>query len=385
MRYREDIAFPMIEYERRLKQLRQDMDDYGIDAMMVTTPHNICYLSGFDSVGYYYFNALIVPRDGEPFAVPRLLEDSGINAYTWIEISRPYQDFEDPMDKVRDALAEFNLLDKKIGYEKSCWFFTAVQQERLFSKCPKTKFIDASGIVEKSRLIKSDYEVEMIKRAALATEAGMKAGIAAVRAGVTENDVAAEIQYAMTKAGSEWPAIAPFVASGSRGAIGHATWSGRVIQQDELVFLEIAGAVRRYHAPMMRTVAVGNVNPKLYECEKLVMEAFDAAVDAIKPGVPAGEVDAVTRRIIAKSTIGAQQSSRVAYSVGIGMSPDWGEGQILSMQPKEERPLRENMTFHLLPWVQIPGIGGVGITETIRVTSNGCEILTNFERKLFQK
>jgi Xaa-Pro dipeptidase len=385
MRNRDDIAFPMVEYERRLAELRKRMDDLGLDAMMVTTPHNICYLSGFDSVGYYYFNALVVPLVGEPFAVPRLLEDSGIQAYTWIEISRPYQDFEDPMDVLHNALEEFNLLDKRIGFEKDCWFFTAVQQERLFAKCTGTEFVDAPRIVEKGRLIKSDYEVEMIRKAARATEAGMRAGISCVEAGTTENDVAAEIQYAMTKAGSEWPAIAPFVASGPRGAIGHATWAGRRIEPGEFVFLEIAGAVRRYHAPMMRTVSVGKADGILLEGEKVVIDAMNAAFETIKAGVPAEEVDAATRRIIAKSSFGAQQASRVGYSVGIGMSPDWGEGQILSMQPKEKRLLQANMTFHLLPWVQIPGKGGIGITETIRVTETGCEIITNFERKLFSK
>ncbi len=385
MRNRDDIAFPMKEYERRLGDLRKRMDDQGLDAMMVTTPHNICYLTGFDSVGYYYFNALVIPRESEPFIVPRLLEDSGVQAYTWLELSCPYQDFEDPMDKVRDAFAEYGLLGKRIGFEKGCWFFTALQQERLFAKCSTTTFIDASGIVEKGRLIKSDLEVELMRKAARTTEAGMRAGLDAVQAGVTENDVAAEIQHAMTKAGSEWPAIAPFVASGPRGAIGHATWSGRTIQSGEFVFLEIAGAIRRYHAPMMRTVMVGEMDASMFEGQQLVIEAIETAMAMIKPGVAACDVDAATRKIIAKSSFGAKQASRVAYSVGIGMSPDWGEGQILSMQPGETRPLQANMTFHLLPWVQIPGKGGIGITETIHVTESGCETLTSFERKLFTK
>lgn len=385
MRYRTDIAFPMDEYERRLAQLRERMAESNLDAMIVTTPHNICYLTGFDSVGYYYFNAVVVPLTGEPFATPRLLEDSGIQAYTWLECSRPYADYEHPIDRLAEALGEFGLVGKRVGFEKNCWFFTAPQQERLFAACPTTTFVDQSGIVEKGRLIKSEYEIEKIRLAARATEAGMRAGIDAVQAGVTENDVAAEIQYAMTKAGSEWPGIAPFVASGPRGAIGHATWAGRMIQPDEFVFLEIAGAVRRYHAPMMRTVAVGKVEPKYLEAEKVVIEALHACIDAIKPGVIAEDVDSLSRRVIGRSTFGAQQASRVAYSVGIGMSPDWGEGQILSMQPKEKRPLQANMTFHLLPWIQIPGRGGVGITETIRVTENACEVITNFERKLFVK
>lgn len=383
MHHRDDLAFPMEEYQRRLRELRQRMEAQNLEVVITTTPENICYISGFESVGHYYFNALVVPLEGEPFMTPRLLEDSGVKAYTWVEVSRPYQDSEDPMTILWQALQEFNLTDKRIGYEKGCWFFTALQQERFFAQTGNTTFVPCDGIVEEGRLIKSTYEIEMMKKAAVATQAGMQAGIDAVQVGATENDVAAEIHYAMIKAGSEWPSIVPFVASGPRGAIGHATWAGRTIEQDEFIFLEIAGALKRYHAPMMRTVYVGQPDDKIREAERVVLAAIEAALDMIKPGVQAGEVDALARRMIAKASFGAEQASRTAYSVGIGLPPDWGEGQILSMQPGETRPLAANMTFHLLPWVQIPGRGGLGLTETIRVTENGCERITNFERKLF--
>jgi Xaa-Pro dipeptidase len=382
---RSDLAFPMKEYRRRLNNLHTRMDARGVEVMLTTTPENICYLTGFESVGHYYFNALVIPLDGEPFMVPRRLEDSGVKYYTWIERSRPYRDDDDPMEVLHKALSECGLLGKRIGFEKECWFFTAAQQERLFAKSPETAFIDQSGIIEEGRLIKSEYEIEMMRKAARTTQAGMRAGINAVRIGATENDVAAEVHYAMIKAGSEWPSISPFIASGPRGAVGHATWAGRTIQQDEFVFLEIAGTLKRYHAPMMRTVSTGSVDAVMRAGQQVVLDAFDRAVNLIKPGVPAGEVDTLARSVIAQSDFGAEQSSRTAYSVGIGLPPDWGEGQILSMQPGERRPLAANMTFHLLPWVQIPGKGAIGITETIRVTETGCEILTNFERKLFVK
>jgi len=385
MRNRTDLAFPMREYERRLRDLRCRMSERDLDGMITTTPENICYLTGFESVGHYYFNALVVPAEGEPFMVPRLLENSGVTYYTWVELSRPYRDDQYPIDVLYKALDEFSLLDKRIGFEKECWFFTAAQQEHLFMLSPNTTYIDQSGIVEEGRLIKSEHEIEMMRKAAFATQAGVQAGIDAVEVGATENDVAAEVHYAMIKAGSEWPSISPFIASGHRGAVGHATWAGRTIREEEFVFLEVAGALKRYHAPMMRTVYTGKMNAEMYAGQQVVLDAFDAAIELIKPGVPAGDVDALTRSIIAKSDFGAEQSSRTAYSVGIGLPPDWGEGQILSMQPGERRPLRANMTFHLLPWVQIPGKGSLGITETIRVTEDDCELLTNFERKLFER
>jgi len=374
----------MVEFERRLRDLRQRMEERGVDVMM-TTPENICYLTAFDSAGYYRFNALFVPLESEPFMVPRRLEDRVCKPGRGWKSAGHTRNVEDPMEKVWEALEEFHLQDKRIGYEKGCWFFTAIQQERLFGQCPKATFIDCSGIVEEGRLIKSEYEIELMRKVARTTEAGMRAGIEAVQEGVTENDVAAEVYYAMVKAGSEWPTDAPSVVSGERGAIGHANWAGRTIQRNDFVLFEVAGCLKRYSAAMMRTVYVGKPDDQVRETEKVVQEAMNASIEAIKPGVPAGEVDAINRQIIANSSVGAEQVSRSAYSIGIGLPPDWGEGQILSMQPEEPRPLQANMTFHLIPWVQIPGKGAIGLSETIRVTEDGCELLTNFERRLFVK
>ena len=385
MRQRDDLVFSMAEYERRLRELRERMEAQELEAVITTTPENICYLTGFESPGHYYFNAVVIPAQGEPFAVSRRLEESGMKAYTWLSVLRPYEDVQNPIVRLAEALAEFGMDENSIGIERNCWFFTAVQQETLFNQCPRATFVDCSGIVEAGRLIKSDEEIALMRRAARTTEAGMRAGIDAVQAAATEGDVAAEIHHAMIKAGSEWPSISPFVASGERGAIGHATWTDRVIQTGEPVFLEIAGCLKRYHAAMMRTVFVGEPDESLWEAEKLVQEAMEACIEAIKPGVTAGSVDASGRAVIANSRLGALQGSRTGYSIGIGLPPDWGEGQILSLQQGEQRLLQPNMTFHLIPWAQIPGKGGIGFSETIRVTEDGCEFITSLERKLFVK
>jgi Xaa-Pro dipeptidase len=383
MRKRTDLVFPMVEFERRLRELRQRMAEKEIDLFITTTPENICYLTGFESPGHYYFQALVVPLMGEPVMVPRQLEDSGVEALTWIEISRPYQDSEHPIEKLHEVLAYFGWDSQRIGIERNCWFFTAVQQEKLIASCPQATFVDCSGLVEAGRLIKSDYEIELMRQAARTAEAGMAAGIEVVAVGATENDVAAAMNYAMIKAGGEWPSIAPFVASGYRGAIGHATWAGRTIERGDIIMLEIGGCLKRYHAALMRTGFVGEPDAELRRAEQVVKEAAEAMFATIKAGVTAHEADAAGRAIIAQ--YGGQQASRSAYSIGIALPPDWGEGHILSMQPNEMRPLQPNMTFHMLPWIQVPGKGGVSFSETIRVTEDGCELLTNFDRELFVK
>ena len=216
-----------------------------------------------------------------------------------------------------------------------------------------------------------------------ATEAGMRAGIAAAGPGVSENDIAAEIHHAMFKAGGEYPAVSPFVASGPRCAVGHATWEGRILQQDEPVFLEVGGCVQRYHTAMIRVAYLGEPTPVMREAEGLVREATEAAMEAMRPGAVAHDVDAICQKTFARNTFGASQSTRSAYSIGIGFAPDWGEGNILSIQESEQRRLEANMTFHLIPWIQVPGKAGIGTSETVVVTDQGAQPLIDVERQAF--
>ncbi|PSN19078.1 peptidase M24 [filamentous cyanobacterium CCP5] len=380
---RDDLLFPMEEYERRLDALRHRMGAHGVEALLVTDPEGMHYLTTYQTIGYYYFQALVVPLESEPFMVVRLLEESNVVTRTWIEHCRPYLDTEDPIAKLVHSLEEFGLDKRRIGYDRKGYFFRAHEQEKLFSLCPNAKFVECSGLVEEGRLIKSDHEIALMRKAARAAEAGMEAGINAVTVGASENDVAADIHYAMYKAGGEYPALSPFVASGPRCLIGHATWEGRAIEPKDCVMLEIGGCIQRYHCAMMRTVYLGEPPKPLKEAEAVVLEAVQATMDTIRPGITAKTADAVNRSIIASNTIGAGQATRSGYSIGISFPPDWGEGHILSLQPDETRLLETNMTFHLIPWIQIPGLGVMALSETIRVTETGCESLLGFERKLF--
>lgn len=383
MKRRTDLAFPMAEYERRLAELRARMFARGVDAMLVTTPENLHYLTGYETQGLWYFAGLVVPAAGEPFMTTRHAEDTVVEADTWVDVSRPFQDNQEPMAVLADALREFGLDNKRIGYERSSYFFRASEQDQLFPRCPNASFVDCSHIVEEGRAVKSSLEIEMMRRAARATEGGVRAGVAAVKAGATENEVAAEVYRGMLHAGGHYCSMQPFVVSGPRSFVSHATWRGRRIEKGDCVFFEIGGTVHRYNAPMMRTISVGEPDRNLREAETLVLEAMAAAEAAIRPGVPTGEADAPARRIIARNRFGATQYTRVGYGIGTACTPGWGEGHIIDIKPGDTRLFRENMCFHLIPFLQIPGKAAVGISAAIRVTANGCESLHTLERKLF--
>lgn len=385
MRQRDDLIFSMKEYDRRLADVRSGMESRHLDAFICTTPENIFYLSGYQTTGYFMFQALVVPLESEPFMVVRRLEESNVISRTWVEEYRHYTDTEDPMTVMRFAMREMKLHAGRVGYEKQSWFFRAHEQEQLFSSMQDCTFVDASGLVDNARLRKSPEELAVMRRAARATEAGIRAGIGAVAEGVTENDIAAEIQYAMTKAGSEYPAMAPFVASGWRGALGHTTWEGRRVEANENVFIEVAGCVHRYHVAMMRSVFVGDPPPEVLEAERLILDAMDASLAVIHAGVSSGDVDAQNRYVLERYSFGGTQATRSGYSIGIAFAPDWGEGHILDIKAGDHREIGEHMTFHLIPWLQMPGEFGMGLSETIEVTHSGCQFFCDIPRKLTVK
>ncbi|WP_311568127.1 ectoine hydrolase [Photobacterium arenosum] len=374
MKKRDDMTFPFEEYERRLGELRQRIAQRRLDAVVITDPENIMYLTDYQTTGYSFFQALVVPLEDEPFMITRAMEESNIFARTWIERTRPYPDTGDAIQMLVDALREFGLSRKRIGYERNSYFFPAYQQDTIHTTLTEAKLLDCFGIVEQGRICKSPVEIELMRRAAIATEAGMKAGIAACQAGVTENEIGAAISSAMFKAGGEPPAVMPYVTSGPRTMIGHATWEGRVVQPGEHVFLEVAGCYRRYHTAMMRTVILGELTDSMYKAQETMKLALQSLQSYIQPGMTVSDADNLIRNIISHNDVGARLITRSGYSIGIAFPPSWDEGYIVSLKQGESTVLQEGMTFHIIPWMWgVDGDKTCGISDTIVITADGCE------------
>jgi len=374
MKRRDDMTFPVEEYERRLRELRERMQARLLDAVIISDTENLMYLTDYQTTGYSYFQALVVPLEDEPFLVTRHLEDSNVHARTWVELTRPYPDTGDAIQMLYTALCEFGLERSRLGYERNSYFFNAYQQDRMHTSFNHAQLRDCFGIVEAGRIRKSPAEIEIMRRAARATEAGMLAGIAAVREGVTENEIAGEICRAMFAAGGEYPAVLPYVTSGPRTMIGHATWEGRPVLAGEHVFLEVGGCYRRYHTAMMRTVVLGGLTPSMRAAQDTMQDALAALHELVRPGVTVADVDNTVRRIISANEVGATLITRSGYAIGIAFPPSWDEGYILTLKPGDPTVLEEGMTFHVIPWMWgVDGDKTCGISDTIVVTADGCE------------
>ena len=374
MRHRDDMTFPFEEYERRVGELRERMARRLLDAVVITDPENLMYLTDYQTTGYSFFQALVVPLEDEPFMITRMLEESNIHARTWVERTRPYPDTGDAIQMLVESLREFGLSGKHIGYERNSYFFPAYHQDSIHTTFLKGRLLDCFGIVEQGRICKSSVEIDVMKKAALATEAGMKAGYEAVVAGATENEIGAAISSGMFRAGGEPPAVMPYVTSGPRTMIGHATWEGRTVQPGEHVFLEVGGCYRRYHTAMMRTVMLGDMTTSMYKAQEKMKLALRSLKEIIRPGLTVSDADNLVRSIISENDVGATLITRSGYSIGIAFPPSWDEGYIVSLKQGNTTALEEGMTFHIIPWMWgVDGDKTVGISDTIYVTADGCE------------
>ena len=381
--------FTLEEYQQRLDALRSGMAQKGVDAMLVTTPENLCYISGYQTPGQFFYGALIVSMDREPVFVPRGGENGNVEFLSWVEDSRPYMDLEDSIAHTKNVLVDLDLEGKRIGLEYDSFFLTSRDHLHLKALMANTTFVDCSGLVEAGRMIKSPQEIEYIRQAARAADAGMLAGIEASKVGATENEVAAEVHRAQILAGSEYTGYPLFIASGERSySLGHSTWYRKRLEPNESVKLELVGCINRYHAANWRPVLLGEPTKYMLEGMELVLEVLQMCKDAIKPGVTCGEMFDLVQERTKETNLGYRgQPRRVAYSMGIAYAPDWGEGHIISMWKGDTRPLQAGMTFHLLPGGMIvPGVGMLFCTDTILVTDSGCETLTNgVQQKLYLK
>ncbi|MDN5744897.1 MAG: ectoine hydrolase [Nocardioidaceae bacterium] len=381
MRQRDDMTFPPEEYERRIGELRGRMERRLLDAVVITDPENLMYLTDYQTTGYSFFQALVVPLEAEPFMITRQLEESNVIERTWVEVTRPYPDTGDAIQQLVTTLKEYGLDTKRVGYERNSYFFPAYQQDRIHNSFAFGTLMDCFGIVEEGRSRKSEVEIEVMRKAAVATQAGMRAGLAAAQVGATENEVAAEISRGMFTAGGEYPAVMPYVASGPRTMIGHSTWEGRELLAGESVFLEVGGCYRRYHTAMMRTVLLHEMTPVMHTAQELMKRALDDLKHVLRPGVTVADADSIVRNIISDNSIGATLVTRAGYSIGIAFPPSWDEGYIVSLNPGDFTVIEEGMTFHVLPWMWgVEGTRTVGISDTIRITADGCESFFDLDR-----
>ncbi|AGT08545.1 M24 family metallopeptidase [Paracoccus aminophilus] len=373
-------VFPAAEFAGRLSRIQQALRANGAEALLLTGPENIFWATGRQTAGYFAFQALIVPQSGEPVLLVRQLELTGARASCWLKRIETWQDGQDPVAVLIALIADLGL--RELALEREGWFVSPALYGRIEAGLSGLRLSDGSGLVEGLRAVKSPAELGAIRRAAHYAEAGMVAALAACRAGVSENDIAAAMLFAAVEAGSEAMAMEPLISSGPRSGIPHATWRRRVLEPGDGVFLELAASHDRYHAALMRAVWIGPPPALAQRMMDTALRALDAALSSMRPGVSCATAHEAAQAVIDDAGYTAAFRKRIGYSIGAAFAPDWGEGAILSLFSGVDRLLEPGMVFHLPATLRSYGAFTVGASETVIVTETGIEPLSDLPRGL---
>jgi len=383
-------AVDAAEYADRLRRVRDKMRERSLAALVVSDPANLFYLTGYDAWSFYTPQCLVIPAETEPHLFARAQDAAGatftcnlpaeqIHGYPEELVHRP--DVH-PFDWIAGAARDLVPAGELVGVEGDAHFFSPRGYFALANGLPGNRLADSAELVNWVRLVKSPSEVGRLRIAGAIAERAMRIACEQLRPGRRQCDLVAEILAAQAIGvpghGGEYPALVPLLPTGDASGTPHLTWSDRPFRIGEATTIELAGVFGRYHAPLARTVMLGDPPQRLIDTAHVVAEAMESTLDAIRPGVTGGVVHEAFDRVIRSH--GLRKDSRIGYSIGIGYPPDWGE-RTVSLRREETTELAAGMAFHIILGMWMDG-WGYELSEPIVVTATGVERLTDLPHEL---
>ena len=369
--------FTKSEYDARQEAVRRAMAVRGLDLLLLSAPENIFYLTGLDHWGYFAPHILAIPSEGEMTLITRAMEKVTVEHQVLNARFSGHGDHETAADAFGRVFAARLHQPKRVGIE--AWSSGLPHGLALALQCqsPLAEWIDSSGLVDDLRLVKSPAEQAYLRRAAQVSDAGAAAAIAAVRAGASERQIAAECDRAMLEAGGTFPGFGPFIRSTARLGEEHTTWTDACLAEGDALFLELTGCVARYHAPIGRLIHVGHAPKGAQEMAVVSQAAFEAVLGALKDGALAREIYAAWQRVVDRAGLSHYRRHHCGYAVGIGFPPSWtGGNKVVGLRHDSEMVIRTGMSFHVLSWLMDTGRGDFFISNAVLLGENGPEVLT---------
>ena len=383
LEFQKELAFSEAEYRGRLDQVRVRMAAAGMDVLLITSTPNICYLTGYQTAVPSAYAVAIVPLNGEValhvpnMEVPCALLTSWVKdiaVLDWYELDRT--------SHLVEILTERGFHEKTIGVEagRATTFaggaMDASSYLKLQALLPEAKLADATYLVLDVRLIKTPADIACMRKAGELTWKGLQAAISVIAPGKTDNEVIAAAYAAMISAGSELMSIDPMIMTGHRtGWAPHAMYKRIPLETGDAVYMECSACYQRYNAPMMRSASVGEPAEGVRRLADACLATLELLFENIRPGRTGHEVAMKAKKGLAPVERLAYFHGSFSYSIGLSFPPWWSDAPLYITEGSMQ-VLKPGMTLHLPIYLVVPGRYGVGFSETVAVTEEGCELLT---------
>ncbi|MGP3991312.1 M24 family metallopeptidase [Streptomyces sp. 3N207] len=376
VRTAEGPAFDAAEYRARLNELRSRMSRLPLDAMLVFRPSSVEYLCGYHTAETAPQPLLVTPSDTHLYIpdleVGRALASSLVGNIHFCGYADALRGLELFLEHAASVLPQNARVGVETGHASTPP--RALDILRGHGLVP----VQPDYLVERARLVLSAAELRLVEEAAVLTQRGVEAGVAASgESAATDSSVAAAIAAALYTEADSPSAWGPVVATGRRGGIPHSSWVGRPLGSGP-TFIEFAGTRARYHAPVMRTVvregALGAADQRLAE---LARTAVAAVLETAADGVPASHVAIQAGKALGPLPVDVMFHQLFGYPVGLAHKPHWMDGAPFYITPDNHESLVSGMVFHIPGSFRSFGTSGVGLSQTFLVEERGTRVLTH--------
>jgi Xaa-Pro aminopeptidase len=359
-----------MDFQARQKKLREHLATTRFDGLLVSHLPNVRYLCGFTGSA----GLLLVEPSGSVFFTDVRYD---IQAHEEVKGAKVVIARKAPLAALGDFLVKRRKRARGLTIGLESEHFTVSEKKRLSQLAPSgVRLKEAPSIVERFRMVKDQHEIVLIKDAVKLGAEIFNRGLEVLRPGVKEVEVAAEMELAARRGGAEEMSFPTIIASGARSALPHGRASTQPIPSGAFVVCDFGVILSGYCSDQTRTVWVGSVPQDARRSYEAVREAQQAAIEAVRPGIAVGEVDAAARKVLKKAGLGRHFTHSTGHGVGLEIheSPRVAAGQSEVLMP--------GMVITIEPGVYFPGKWGVRIEDMVAVTAAGCEVLTPTGKEL---
>ncbi|WP_163103027.1 M24 family metallopeptidase [Peribacillus alkalitolerans] len=357
----------------RLQALQNYLKEESISGGLVTSRHNIFYLSNFDYNPHERFVGIFVFENGEPIFVTPAMEVPMLKDAGWNYPIISYTDSDHPWVLVRNVIESRQELTR-FAVEKHEISYSYI--ENLQQILGDIEFRSLDRKLTEMRLVKDDNELEILREAASFADLGVYVGIEALTEGITELEVLGKIEYELKKKGIREMSFPPIVLFGENASNPHGVSGDNTLKKGDTVLFDLGVKYKGYCSDITRTVLFGNITHELQAIYNTVLQSNVAGINACKSGTRIGNVDLAAREVIQTAGYGDYFPHRIGHGLGIDVH------EAPSMNEANDDVLKRGMVVTIEPGIYVPGLGGVRIEDDVVITDSGYEVLTKFPKNM---
>ncbi|WP_019415969.1 Xaa-Pro peptidase family protein [Paenisporosarcina sp. TG20] len=358
----------------KLNRISSFLTDNNVDAAFITNPDNVFYVSGFRSNPHERILGVVLFKDADPLMICPKMEVPDAKAAGWAFDIVGHQDTDNPWELLKEAINKKGIPISQLAIEKS--HLTVERLDALQELFPQASFTRLDDLLNMMRVIKDENELSILRQAAEYADYAIQVGVSEIAEGKTELEILTAIELALKKKGISHMSFDTMVLIGPKTASPHGKPGDRKIQKGDFILFDLGVVYKGYCSDITRTVSFGEPTDEQKDVYETVRRAEQDAVDAVKPGVRAMDLDKIARDVITQAGYGEFFTHRLGHGLGISVH------EYPSVTGNNELLLTEGMVFTIEPGIYDPKITGVRIEDDVVVTKDGVEILTKFTKEL---